>query len=594
MLRIILDDRDLDLPENIQVEMTMTNPMFTESGFDESFSYSFAVPKTPKNQATVRRMTSKEGEMKLLFYNLLLEEGVCIVKTTVNNYSITFKNNGVELRQKLEKVSLKSLDLESIEVCELGDTAPTKIDKWNDHMTQTTLVDAPNEGSHKFPYIKAFDDTQGGQYFTDWFLKNRAWDFDVNSYWNGEYLKNPGKSTADEPAWWTTVSPCIRIQYLFNQLLAFMAIDVVEDELKDVVEFQQMIHYSLLAMDKVEAYSGQNFNVHGTTINLTKFVPGINGIDLFKMLDEIFGLHVIFRNGKMIIRLKKNSINKSFVDYSKYCNPLYEIDDVDGKRLNLKYPIDLTNVDRFQNPIWTTKISDAPGSDLVIEKHNSRDFGTEDDSEEIELSYIPMKSQINYIDRIYPGSFAGTITEEEGMVIWFNIPLEQTSSYYDEQSYNNGGGSEKFIIGLIRGMYPFKNYTHGVYNDRLITENSKKLDPVHHYEDHAYSFGTCSLYIKDANSHVDVYLKEYFNHLRKGKTIKKTLYLALHKIIELRKWKDVNHIIKQRNLSFKGVVKEINFTLYKNAISPCNVTYSVLNDEPAGDFNNDFNDDFLS
>jgi hypothetical protein len=57
-------------------------------------------------------------------------------------------------------------------------------------------------------------------------------------------------------------------------------------------------------------------------------------------------------------------------------------------------------------------------------------------------------------------------------------------------------------------------------------------------------------------------------------------------------WKEPNHIIKQRNLSFKGTVKEVNFTLYKSSISPVEITYSVVDQAALGDYNDDYNIDF--
>lgn len=595
MLRITLDNADLDLLEDIQIEFTVLNPLFSDSGFDEAYSYSFTAPKTPRNNAIMNRMKSKYGAMKIIFSNSLIDSGTCLVKTNRTNYSIDFKNESIDLKQKLETVSLKSLPLKTIEVCEAADSATTKLTKWKAHMTQVTVTDAVGSGSHKFPPIKAWDEAADSSYFVEANAKNPDWDFDVNAYYNGEFLKNVGYPLAyndSQPAWQTTVSPCIRIQYLFDQLITFLSINRTVDELADVVEFQQMVHYSLLAMDKVEVEAGNNYNVHGTSIDLVKFIPGLFGIDLVTMIDELFGVYFSYRGGKLAVRLKKNIFSIPVVDYSKYCNPDYQIENNEGKSILVKYAVDLDIVDRFGGEIWESTFLVGIVATSVYQ-HENKQLGTEEESEEKELSYIPMMSRINYIDFVYPATYDGIIVEEIALRTWFHIPFPQISKYYEEQDYVNVGGSEQFIIGLLRGIYPIKNYTNVVWNNHLVVNNSRKFDPASYTEDHQYTFGTCSIFAKDASSHVDIYLKKHFDFLRRAKTITKTLYLPLHKILEIRDWQEPNHIIKQRNLSFKGTVKEINFTLYKNGMSPCTVKYAVVDPEKVGDFNNDYNDDFL-
>lgn len=595
MLRITLNNADLDLLEDIQIEFTVLNPLFSESGFDEAYSYSFTAPKTARNNGIINRMKSKYGAMKIIFSNILIDSGTGLVKTNRTNYSIDFKNESIDLKQKFETVSLKSLPLETITVCEDSDSATTKLTKWYEHMTQVTVTDAVGSGSHKFPPIRAWDEAADSAYFTEWYAKNPNWDFKINTYYNGAFLKNVGYPLAyndSQPSWWQSASPCIRIQYLFDQLITFLNINRTADELADVAEFQQLVHYSTLVMDKVETEASMNYNVHGTTIDLVKFTPGLFGIDLVTMLDELFGIFFSYRGGKLRVRLKKNIFTVPVVDYSKYCDPDYQIEHNEGKSILLKYAVELDLLDRFGGEVWESSVLQGAVATSVYQ-HENKKLGTKEESEEKELSYIPMMSRINWIDFVYPAAYDGIIVEELGLITTFHIPIHPISKYYEEQDYVNVGGVDQFIIGLIRGKYPIKNYTHNVWADKLVVNNSRKFDPATYTEDHQYTFGTCSIFAKDSSSHVDIYLKKHFDFLLRAKTITKTLYLPLHKILEIREWQEPNHIIKQRNLSFKGTVKEINFTLYKNGVSPCTVKYAVVDPEKVGDFNNDYNDDFL-
>lgn len=595
MLRVKINRQIIDLPNDIAIQVKSTNPIFTDSGFNEAYSYSFVIPKSPKNKNIINRLQNRYMEISIEFGGHLVESGIGSVLTNINSYSISFKNNAIFLSQKLENLQLKKLELEDVSVCNAGDSPTVKLTKWQEHMTQTTITDPVDQGSHKFPQIQAFDDTQSASYFTEWFEKNPDYSFYVNRYASGEFLKNVGWPVAynsSQPAWWTTVSPCIRIQYLFDQILEALQIDRNIDELANIEEFKQMIHYSLLALDKVESSGGNNFNVHGTGFSLAKFVPpDKSGLDLFKMLDEQFALYFNYRAGRLNILLKQNIVNSPFVDFSKYCDPKFEIEETEGKSYTLAYPIDLTFIDRFQNLIWEYSIVTDEGNQTLI-SHNSRTVGTSDDNEEITLSYVPFISRIISVDDIYPDVYNGEIDEELSMHTVLYVPFEQISKYYDEQKFNNEGGSSEWIIGLLRGIYSIYNATTDEWNDRAIFYNLFRFDPALTTDLVDYQFGTCSLYLNTEKSHIDVFVKKYIDLLRRADLITKLLYLPIHKIIEIMKWEEPNHIIKQRNLSFKGTVKEINFTLYLDRISPVSVTYAVSRNESAGDFNQDYNEDY--
>jgi hypothetical protein len=595
MLRIVIEGQDTDLAEDIAINMTLTCPIFAESGFDEIYSYSFSLPKSAKNKKIFSKYNGKFVKVQILFSNYLITEGIGKIKASFSNFSVDFKNQSIDIRQKIENISLKEIPLDTIEVCAAVDSPTVKLQKWQDHMTKTTVTDSSFIGSHKFPHIKAWDDAADSGYFTEWYVKNPAFQFDVNNYWNGTFIKNVGYPLAynsSQPAWWGTVSPCIKIQYLFDKLIEHLSVTVGVNELASITEFRQMIHYSLLAMDKVEGDGTSNFNVHGTTINLSKFVPDLKGSDLLKMLDEQFGVFFNFSNSKLNVRLKSNILKTKAIDYSKYCNETYNIDIVEKQSYVFIYPIDLTQLDRYSSFIWDYSVF-VGGVPVTLNKHKNRQIGSTEAVEELTLSYIPMQTRINFIDRVYPATYSGTIAEEVAVTTDMFIPFDQKSSFYDLQKYNEGGINQ-FIVGLVRGVYPIYNYTNSVWNNRVLFCNSNKLDDVDSDQDVNYIFGTCSIFLKDADSHVDVYLKNFYQYLRIADEVSKVLYLPLHKILSIMEWKEPNHVIKQRNLSFKGTVKELSFTLYKSSISPCTIKYAVVEKEALNDYNNDFNDDYLN
>lgn len=595
MLRVKINGTIIDLPKDIAIQVKAANPIFSENGFNETYSYSFTIQKTARNKSIIHRLPNRYFNITIEFGSYLIESGIGNVKTNFNSFSISFKNNAIDLRQRLEETNLKSLDLGTVQVCEESDLPTVKIQKWVDHMTQTTITDPVTSGSHKFPHIQADDEAQDQDYFDEWYQKNPDYIFSVNALQGNQYVKNVGWPVAyngSQPAWWNSVSPCLRIEFIFNKLMEKitkdLGITLNENQLDQIIEFKQMIHFSLLTMDKIEENSGFNYNVHGTSFELTKFAPKLNGMDLFKMLDEIFGIYSVLKNGKLKILLKKNLVNSRYIDVSKYCQYEYEIEEREYDSVQILYPIDLDLLGLV--PTWDTYVTTISG-DLTTRDHDDITIGN-GNSQSIEYSYIPMKSYLSYSYPEYPSTWNGSVVYNSSMHTYFKSVFGLISKHYSESEWNNSGGIEKFLIGLIRGKHDLYNQSTSSFDEKMVFSNQHKFnDQTLYYELVTYTFGTCSLYLNSEKSHIDVYVKKFIDLMRRADLITKLLYMPIHKIVEIMKWEEPNHIIKQRNLSFKGMVKEINFTLYLDRVSPVSVTYAVSRPEAGGDFNQDYNED---
>lgn len=584
MLRITVDGKDVDTSEDISIDMKITNPLFSESGFDELYSYRFTVPKTPRNKGIFNRGNGKKHQIRVLYSNHVIAEGKGIIKEGYDIISIDFKNESLDMRQSLDELPLSQIEFETIQIYEPADHPNTKISKWKDHMTATTITASENEGSHKFPWIQA--NYQLNQDDELW-LRNQMHsdnNFFINGYLEGEYQFNIGENASGEgeALWLQTVSPCPRIEHIFDKIIEHMGIIITENELLEVPEFRQMFHFSTLVMDELQVHAtlgiDLKYNVHGKEINLNTFIPDLMAGNIFQVLNTLFGIVVFVKGSKFKIQLKKTLFNKKPVDFSKYCDNKYEVDLNDRVSIKYIYPIDYTEKDVFGSPKWSYVTDTSIGGFVwkTFNKHETRKLGGGNTINEIEVSYTPLISifDYNYIT-----------TDRQSRFVY---PYNFISSHYDVEDYT---GSPELIIGLIRGIYPIKE--GGTFYDRLVFENSFMFDDIAPRVGHEYRFGTCSIYLKDASSHLDIYLNKYLASIYRGDEITKILYLPMHVILKIMTWQEPNHIIKQRNLSFKGTVKEINFTLYKNGISACTVKYAVVDPEKVGDFNNDYNDDFL-
>lgn len=582
MLRITINGIDVEVSDDIAIQMKMINPAFTKSGFDEAYSYSFILPKTSRNKSV---LVKKELPIVISFNNILIARGIASIKIGFKSYSIDFKNDAIDLRNQLEMLELKSLDADIIQVCDEADDANVKIDKWHDHMMNTTVVDSPEVGSHKFPFIQPFYNLNEDSDTWDRNITHGNNAFFINSYYDGLFEKNIGYDSVLYPntEWKTTVSPCVRIEYIFNLIVQKLSLRLKENSLDSIPEYKQMIHFSTLVLDKVmqqlEFGFTIKYNVHGESFNLIDFIPELYGIDFFNMLNDLFGLVITSTNGQVSIRLKIDYFKTPFVDYSKYYTSEYTIDKAESKAIKFIYPIEYNDKDILGNPKWSYRYDTTLGGFVytLINKLKTRFVGSGKSTEEIQLSYIPLMSIFEY----------NYITDKRRSRLVY--PYNFLSSHYDVETFV---GTDKFLVGLIRGIYPL--WEVSAYQDRLVFENSHEFEEGEPKTGHSYKFGTCSIYANDLNSHLDVYRKEDLDYSRISDEITKTLHLPLHKILDVISWKEPNHIIKQRNLSFKGCVKEVSFTLYKNRVSPCAIKYAVIADEAKGDYGNDFNNDFLS
>lgn len=604
MLKIRINSEIIDLPEDISIQITSTNPMFTENGFNEAFSYSFNIPLSGKNLSIFNKYNSTDVSISLEFSSHLLLDGFAQITRNNKILKVSFKSEATDLRQYLESISFSDVELDVIPVCDLTDPVLTKIDKWHDHMTDITFTEIETEGTHKFPMIyPAIEESDASLNFMHYYYS-----FSINTIINGTFIKNEGvpKSYRNgDLNWRQTVSPCIRLQYLFEKVLEYVSqeygILIVKNEIIDIIEWKQMISFSTKVFDELYDDGTNRFNFHGHEIDLNQIVPDASIISIFKLIFELFGINFYLSNRKLNILISDNQLKKNPIDLSKYCVPQYNIDYTVKEVKKLSY--ELSDLDNYKYLIRNLSFG-IPGEPFwhEVNKHSSRIIGknTKKVSEEV-VSYTPLVSSFgltvtnHYIT--IPNFIAGTpLTTFFEYETNFKIPLRLKSKVYDEKDFK---ANETFLIGCLRGKFDtykptseFQDPTLYPTVERMFFYNGNRLTMDDSVPMLDYNFGSCSLYFNDHKSHVSEYLKRIIP-LKSANEVSKTLYLPAHKIFEILKWDNPNHIIKQRNLSFKGAVKKVNFTLYKNSISPVEITYAVVEKEKSGDFNDDFNDDYL-
>lgn len=196
MLQIKINSDFFDIPNDIQIPITVQNPMVSESGFNEIFSYSFNLQASPKNKAIYLKYVNSNARISLSFQSHNICSGKVKMKRDSSGISVMIKNDGLDLRQELEKLSFDDIELETIEVYDNDATPEEKIQAWNDLMNSKLPENEPiNEGAFKFPPIEAYPREEWKISGENGSAINKGMDLNkwcVNRYdlQTGEYVKN--------------------------------------------------------------------------------------------------------------------------------------------------------------------------------------------------------------------------------------------------------------------------------------------------------------------------------------------------------------------------------------------------------------------
>ena len=381
--------------------------------------------------------------------------------------------------------------------------------------------------------------------------------------------------------WITTISPALKISFLFKQIAKKLNLNVNYLELEEIPEFEQLIYFSGKVLDQridkdaigIADEFDYQFNVHGQYLNLNDYKPTNKGIDIFKTLRTLFGISFDLVNNKLTIQ--RLAINTKPIDLSKFCIPDYTYEELDSKALLFGYGLGeeswkyLDFINGFATDKFQDKTIGNSTNDPVIE----------------EVNYLPMISQNSKPTTLH-------------------VPFLAKSKAYNT---NDWIASETLNVGLYRGNYliDFTIGSDGINppaeftEERLICYNSNSIQSNNvqyfgEFINYVGAFGTASIYFNDEDSHLEVYAK--FMNLVKiyNRQIEKNLNLPFQNILEIMKWKQPIHTIQQRNMSFVGIVKELKFTLSKSNVSPVTITYLSNKKVGSGDYNSDFNVDFNS
>lgn len=596
MITCKINGKAVDIFEDMKIEIKIDNPMFSENFINEGYSYSFSLPLTPKNKLLLSNSLKKE--LTIYF------KGILFIKSEIISFLET--NEGIDLniftdaksiKKSCDETYLEDLNLDEFNICNSGDTPPTKITKWQNYLNDHLLVDHETT-SHVFPVIKGiYNDNISAAAEERNDIFTNCGEF-ANRCAFGSYLLNfPVPTSVSPKNWVTTVLPCPKANYILKKIFDHFNIKIVQNELDDIIEYRQLYIENNFVLDKIEEYSGNNYNVHGTGFNLKNHVPKATLFSFLQMLNELFDAYFIIIGNEVRIFTANNLLQIKPKNVSKFASETFNSDINETTGFSVIYDIPEDDVRYYKTPI-----SGYFPNQIFLEPMKKVDYPNENiNNTEISLTALPLMTFINFNGVGFPRTYAEYGLTDDGLPNgsiygqgqWMSYAFTGRSNFLRSDEYPDNPIQEQIRIGCYRGVKETLQPgfdPDGTYNPILntttthpFTFNYKRSYYWNQYLGDEinidYIFGESSIMMNGPDNAFDRYKKTKFNFLYGSDSKTKLLYLPLFEIIELMKWKNTKHVIQQKNESFKGFVKNISFTISNDGLSATEVAYVVQSND---------------
>ena len=312
-------------------------------------------------------------------------------------------------------------------------------------------------------------------------------------------------------------------------------------------------------------------------------------IEVFNLLGETFGAYFVMRGNKMNVFLRDKMISMKPLDFSKYASSEFFNELASSYKYQISYDINDSDFDRY----YGEEYSDIQNPQPRIYPFAKFSHGAGSESIDIVKNSLPMVSAYFTVS----GSYTNFTDYQSGQPE-DQYGFEEYSSYFtfkgllksDEFPEENVDRVQQFNVGLMRGINDTKKLLvdgNGTITgeepiDHLYCLNYNQIqihpDTAAAFSSYMVNFGESSIYHRERDNIFDLRHAKYYDFLKDYREVSKLLNIPGHVIDRIRNWSEPHHLIKQRNMSFKGFVKSITFTLTKTSISPAEITYLVKNE----------------
>lgn len=609
MITIRINGKEADIFDDMKIPMKVENPLFAESFINEGYSYSFSIPKTPRNKRNLVKNNLKVD----VFYKgvFMFRSYIKEVQENIDDFSLNIITEGKDFKQKFQEVKLPQLNLDTYTICEESDDPIIKIVKWSTHMQNTLSLDK-KERTHVFPPMFSKGYSEYNLEITNILFQDYGGM--INRYFvDGNYNLNFQVPNSVNPyAWITTVAPCTTGIYILNKIMEYFGLKIRKNQLLLIPEFLELYHFNNYVLDKLETSGAYNYNVHGESFDLKNHVADASCYDFLQMLHEIYDCKFYIENGIIDITISKSDFNKKSTDVSKFASETFIDEKLEKAGTNFLYSYPEEESFRYRNIISDTgSILDReyiyPFDVVSFPYLNSK-------NQENQLISLPLPSSVFPTNVGFPISYSEAIAflgssnpglEVRGFGMWnvgAFVPYYLKSDLID----NEAEVFTNIQIGYFRDKQETFKPGFDEFGNPDPGANELVLIPF------AYSFSETFLYdifpgpqndINHVFPNADIYYngpKSCFSYYRKPK--QKLLYKStiktkniLFPFFQLRKqlrFNDFKHTIQQKKQSFTGYVKSISFTLSNQGISPSEIDYVVAFKGLKGEWNDDWNEDY--
>jgi hypothetical protein len=593
MITIKIDNRIIDIDPDLAITFNWMNPLFSEDGINEGYSYSFTLPLTARNNMVIDKNKISQ-EVLVYFKGILLEKGRTLkVKSNQDSIEVNLILGGTNFKKDLEKINMNNLDYERIEICDSEDSPTEKINKWISHME--TSIFSPEGKKYFFPYILT------GKYFEDSEEESENTMFAstgglINPFIMGQVRRNFAVPSdyESEKEWALTVAPCPTIKYLLTYVLKYFEYKLKKNDLDSIPEYSDLFVFNNYVKDKFETEGLDTYNTHGEYIDIVDHVPNCSVWNLFKLLNELYDTYFVVYDKSINIYTSKQQLSKPYEDFSKYVLDGFNDEESSVENIKTSYPIAEEEYLAFKNPLATER----PFSPQYFPEEN---FNFND----LTLTHEALKcryeiSRIGFADDFY--TYISTPVESKlGFYEYQAVFFQNTPPKSDEYT-NDVEKFDMFKVGYFRGVRQTVEWPQGDPEpsapfDHAFAYSFKEL--MFFGQNNGidlgidYSFGNAAIYINGEDNSFDYYKTQKLKLITgNSKTRVKILKLSLAQLLQLKRWERTKHYISQKNQSFKGIVKELTFTVTNKGISPASVSYYVASSSKRGEFSDDYTNDF--
>lgn len=320
MLQIYVDDRPIDLSDDISIDLVFENPLFSSDRIPATYSMSYDLPLTPRNRQVFGnpdRVAAagdcfRERPARILFAGLEIASGMLTIEEVSDVITVNFSGSVLPaaLNRKLYKV-----EMDKIPLSYNGDYAlETSMTVW-DGILRRNMTDpdapffAPPVAVKDVEWLERAPDNP-----EDFLLNTRArWinPMDLHNRTYEHYLKN-----AEKRFYLLKILPAVRVWYIFDKIFGDkLERNVFKEGEWKKLSLQTLWHPSYNITDNLPCWSKDTdaWGNDGYAVRLQEFMPDVWSADFVVEMLKLPCASMYVRGDNFVIESNADVLNRDVV-----------------------------------------------------------------------------------------------------------------------------------------------------------------------------------------------------------------------------------------------------------------------------------------